>query len=211
MTISGSGYNPQYINPSIYERETTGQKQLQKEADIGRGNVVIIPQSQQNDVPFIHLAERNILNYRSEADRPSLWPMGQMRGSAPLIRGNVLDWETHYLELFEALPKEVKEELEYRLATGEAFKEVLQMAATLLAWQELVKISMESENALKRVENNARFSIEAFKSALEIGNEMAELSKKWLEILGVNDPAYLAANEDLANFKAILSEIKMGG
>lgn len=212
MTISGSGYNPNlFVNPSIYEKETSGQRQLQKEADIGRGNVVIVPQSQQDLVPLTHLAERNTWNYKSDANHPSLRLVGQLRGAGAEVRGGALEWEKHYLELYEELPAQVKADLEYLLPIGESLKEVLEIASKLLAWQEIAKVRAESENALQRVESNLSFPLEAFRNAFEMGNEMSKFAKKWLEILGANDPAYLGASEDLTAFTALLNEIEFGG
>lgn len=208
MTISGSGFNPSFLfNDSIYKDNVGVQKQLQKEANIGVGNVVIVPQSEQDLIPLTNLAKRNTWNYKSESGHPSLLPMGQLRGSGAVVKGNVLGWETHYIALFDALPIDVKQELEYNLESGEAFKEMLKIAAKLLAWQELSEISSSKENALKQVEINQNFADTAFKNALMMGSEMALLGEKWLEILGANHPGYLSGKEELNQFTSLLQEI----
>ena len=58
MSISGGGgptfqFNP---TPDIYQQQVSGQKEMQKHADIGQGNVVIVPQAEQDLIPFTKMA-----------------------------------------------------------------------------------------------------------------------------------------------------------
>jgi hypothetical protein len=209
MTISGGGLNVNFLpTPSIYEQQTGAQQELQKQADIGKGNVMIVPQSQQDMIPFPKMAERNTWNYKSESNRPSLLPMGTLRGSGPDFEVKDERWQAHYELLFDELPEEVKEEL-LGLPTinSEALKLILELAARFMDWQDQAERVVGSEHAEIQAQANLAFGNATFINSKALGKELLEGSEKWLEELGANDPLYAETKEFIAALREILGEL----
>lgn len=208
MTISGGGLNINYNpTPSIYEQQTTGQQELQKQADIGKGNVVIA--SQTDLIPMSKMAERNTWNYKSEAGRPSLLPMGTLRGSSPDSTVRDEGWLTRYGELFDELPEDIKAEL-LGLSTinTEAMKLILELAARAINWQDQAAKMVNNESALIRTQINLDFDRGLLANSKDMGEEFLKNAENWLETLGRNDPQYLESKEFINTLKEFLKEVR---
>lgn len=204
MTISSGGFNINFNpTPSIYERETSGTKDMQNAGDLGKGSVVI--SSQTDLVPFTKMGDRNVWNYKAEQERPSLMPNIILRGSGADIQDKDEGWKTAQNTLYNQLPEATK-----LLLAGvptvyiAALKFVLDLSAKALAWQEKALVLIQTENALARREENKRFPDKAYKQSLELGKELSELTEKWVEEIGPNDPSFIESKEFLDNVKILL-------
>ena len=208
MTISGSSYNLPQIVPTIYEKETSGQL-IQKNTGEVRGNVTMVPQSQSDDVSFVKMDDRNKWDYKSEPERPALRPNTVLRGSGAEIKSTDEGVKAQLEKLLDQLPDDTKLELA-GLPTiyTAALKFVLDLAANALEAQEKAALLIQSENALARADENRRFPDRSYLTTIELGKELADLTEKWVQEIGENDPGALAANEFIEDAKALLNGTK---
>lgn len=208
MTISSGGLNVNFNQtPTIYEKETSGAKNLQNTADMGKGNVVIA--SQTDLIPFTKMGDRNVWNYKAEQERPSLMPNTTLRGSGADIQNRDDNWKTHYDSLFNQLPDELKLQLAGVPSPVTAtLKAVLDLAANAIAAQERALLLIQTENALARTAELKRFPNQAYKQSLEMGNELVALTEKWVDEIGPNDPSYIESKDFIGNVRALLQGTK---
>lgn len=205
MTISGSSYNLPQIAPTIYEKETSGQ-QAQKNTGEVRGNVTMVPQSQSDDVPFTKLDDRNRWDYKSEPERPALRPNSVLRGAGSEVKESDEGAKAQLSKLLDQLPDDTKLELAgLPTVFTAALKFVLDLAANALEAQEKAAIQSQTENALARADENRRFPDRAYLTSMELGKELAGLTKKWVDEIGENDPGALAASEFIEDAKDLLN------
>lgn len=216
MTISSGGFNPPTPSfsptPTIYEQETTGRHDLQNKADIGRGNVVIVPQSSTDEVPLSKLAERNTWNYKSESGRPSLRPAGQLRGNAPELTQKEDPKIAGYTsELTDELPVELQAELKQPTMkeTG-SLQDVLKLGAQTMAWVDGASTMLASENAQMRAQVNGTLSTAVNQSALNQVNELTESMQNALNEAGPNAPFYQESSGFVADV-AFIAQERQGG
>lgn len=205
MAISGSGFN---INPTpeptIFHLQTTGQFEQKNAGDV-RGNAVILPQSASDDVSFTKLDNRNKWDYKSESERPSLTPNTILRGSGPQIKNTDDGWRAQYEDLLNHLPDDVKLELAgLPTVYTAALKFVLDLAANALDSQSKALQMSQSENALARVNENAKLPEKAYQVALAFGDELTSVLERWIKAIGQNDPGYQENIEFLGDAKALL-------
>lgn len=212
MTISSGGFNPPSPSfsptPTIFEQETTGRHDLQNKGDIGRGNVVIVPQSSTDEVPLSKLAERNTWNYKSESGRPSLKPAGQLRGNAPEVGQKSDPKIAEYAnELIDELPIEMQTELKQPTMeeTG-TVQDVLLMGAQTMAWVDGVSTTMTSENAQVRSQINGQLATTANQNALGLVNELSESMQNALNEVGANAPFFQESSGFVADVASIAQE-----
>jgi hypothetical protein len=210
MTISSGGYNVNFNpTPTIYERQTQGAVDLQKKGEIGQGAVVIMPQAQQDMVPFTKLVGSNVWNYKAESDRPTLVPVGYLRNAgAEIQQGGGQNWVEQYAELYEALPEDVKDAIQNdpSLATN-SFVAVMETAAKVIQWQQDASAIENSENAVNRAAANQTFPRETFANSLSVGKELSEAANGLLNEIDPNNPNYgeaVAFNEE---YNGLLNEI----
>lgn len=203
MTISSGGFNVNLNpTPSIYERETAGAKDMQNAADMGKGNVVIA--SQTDLIPFTKMDDRNKWNYKSEPERPSLMPNVLLRGAGADIR-EPTNWQSQYDALYDQLPDDAKLALAgLPTVYTAALKFVIDLAANVLEWQDKAVMASQMENALNRIQDNLRFPDGVYRKSLELGEELASLTEKWVGELGQNDPSYIETMEFVDAVKTLL-------
>lgn len=211
MTISSGGLNVNFNQtPTIYEKETSGAKDMQNAADMGKGNVVILAQTDL--VPFTKMGDRNVWGYKAEPERPSLMPNTILRGSGADIQNKNEDWKSHYETLYNQLSDDLKLQLAglptYDTAT---LKFIINFGAEALDWQEKALLLIQTENALARTAEIRRFPDQAYKQSLELGKELTALTEKWVNEIGPNDPSFIEAKEFLDNVNTLLQETKGKG
>lgn len=208
MTISGSSYNLPQIAPSVYEKETSGQ-QTQKNTGEVRGNVTMVPQSQADDVPFTKLDDRNRWDYKSEPERPALMPNSVLRGAGSEIKNTDEGAKAQLARLMDQLPDDTKLELAgLPTVYTAALKFVLDFAANTLDSMEKAAIQTQTENALARADENRRFPDRSYITSINLGKELAGLTEKWVNEIGVNDPGSLAASEFIEDAQALINGTK---
>lgn len=214
MTISSGGFNPPTPSfsptPTIFEQETTGRHELQNKGDIGRGNTVIVPHT--DDIPMSKLAERNTWNYKSESGRPSLRPAGQLRGNAPEMSQKEDPKIAGYAnELTEELPIELQAELQQPTMeeTG-ALQDVLKLGAQTMAWVDGASIMMASENAIGRAQINQSLPAAVNQNALAQVDELAETMQNALNEVGPNAPFYQESSGFVSDVATIAQERQRG-
>lgn len=207
MTISGSGLNVNFSpTPSINERESTAQTQLQKEGAIGQGNVVMVPQSQQDLISFTTMAKRTTLNYKSET--PSLAPpKSAERGSGPQFETNEEGWEDNYAGLFDKLPADLKALLAKDPSLLATVTVVLEIAAKVLDWQKGAIDGLNSENAINRALENANLPQAAFGGSYLTTKELVDFANEYLNAAGPNDPTYGDLKEFILQAGGLINEI----
>lgn len=211
MTISGSGYNANLNppTPSIYETETSGQKSMQNDANIGRGNVVIVPQSKQDDLPFTRLFERNTWNYKSESNTPTLLPQGQVRGAGVIIKPNEERVLELYEELLKSLPEDVKELLLGPPTTYiEAFKKVMRALAEGERWLEGALENVLKEGALSRAKAIEEAPVKQLIHSQAVTKEVLLSLKGILEEGEASHPDVLEGKEKITSFLDHIDEVK---
>lgn len=215
MTISSGGFNlpnPSFSpTPTIFEQETTGMHDLKNKGDVGRGNVVIVPQSQTDEIPFSKLAERNTWNYRSEADNPTIKSPGQLRGNAPDLSQKDDQWKASYNELIADLPVELQTELQQPTMeeTG-TLQDILVLGARTMTWVDSVSTMMASENAQNRAQLNGALPVFANQNALAQVNELRESMQNTLNEVGQNAPFYQESSGFIADVASIAEERSEG-
>lgn len=208
MTISSGGFNVNFNpTPTIYERETTGSKDLQNAGDIGKGNVVI--SSKTDLIPFTKLDDRNKWNYKAEPERPALMPNNILRGSGAEVVNRDEGWRTQYERLYDRLPDDVKLQLAgLPTVYTAALKFVLDLAAHALNWQAKALLYTQTENALNRVNENLKFPDRTYGSSLRFGKELTKTLEKWVDAIGHNDPSYIESKEFLQIVRTLLKGTK---
>jgi hypothetical protein len=196
--------------PTIYEQQTSARQDLQNQANMGKGNVVIVPQSDTDLIPFSKLAERNTWNYRSEADRPSLPPVFTARGSGATIEektGSAA--EENYNILHDQLPEGLKADMaEYPTPLTASLTALLKSLAEGVTWQESVKVMLNSENAMNRQEANLKFPDQTFANTIAIGNELVTSAYQLLADIGPSDPHYLDVKAFVDDVNTYISQVK---
>lgn len=210
MSISSSGFNINFNpTPSIYEKETQGAVDLQKKGDLGQGSAIILPQAQQDLIPFTKLNDRNLWHYKAESDRPSLLPVGFLRSAGPESREGEAKWSTFFNHLLDALPKEIQEAIKENpsLATG-SLVVALETASKALEWLANTSQVANSENAQNRTKANLVLPEMLFFSSLGLGKELAGHMEEWLNEIGPNDPNYSEAQDYLSSFQLLMREVK---
>lgn len=199
-------FNP---TPTIYEQQTSGRQDFQNRADIGKGNVVIVPQSDADTVPFSKLAERNTWNYRSEADRPSLPLVFKAFGSGATIEEKSGNTEENYTMLHDQLPEGLKADMAaYPTPLTVALENLLKSLATGVVWQESVKVMLSSENAINRQQNNLKYPDQTFANTVAAGKSLVASAYKLLDEIGQNDPHYLEVKTFVDTVQTDLSLVK---
>lgn len=194
--------------PTIYEQQTSGRHDLQNEANIGKGNVVIVPQSQADLIPFSKLAERNTWNYKSEADRPTLTQVFTTRGSGVEIQDKTTS-DANYNILYNQLPDDLKNDMEkYPTPLTIAFTSVLKMLADAITWQQTVKVVSNTENAINRQGQNQRYPDQSFANTVAVGKELVSYANSLLEKIGKNDPHYLEVKQFVDSVDANLKSVQ---
>ncbi len=215
MTISSGGFNPPTTSPSfsptptIYEQQTTGiEKQRNEGATSSKGTVVILPDTTL--LPMSQIAYRTAYNgYKSEAGRPSLPPVGQLRGNAP-ERGLKDDgWKAHYEEFVSQLPSILQEELKrMRLEGIDTFKEALEILSHAASWVESTETLNRSETTQNRQKVNAQFVPGGYASASDAASELLEAMKGNLGAIGPNAPYYDESMGFANELQALLKEVR---
>lgn len=205
MTISSGGFNVEFSpTPTIYQQQVSGQHDLQNEANIGRGNVVIVPQSQQNDIPFSQLDQRNIWNYKSDSGHPTLLAQGQLRGATgdPQVRDD--SWQPAYEELLNQLPEDVQNAVA-NAVTPEAvvLKEVLQFGARGLDIVNSSEKSVAAENAVNRAKMSQGYAEFILANARGNAEELQAIANHLLDEIGPNDPHYSETNDYLGSVQRL--------
>ncbi len=208
MTISGSGFNLPNLTPANqtpYEQQTSGQTDLKNAADMGRGHVVIVPQSQSADVSFVLMGRHNLQDYKAERDNPTLIPLMHLYGSGPDIKSKDEGDKAHFNNLFDHLPEDVKTMLAgLPTVYTAALKFVLDLAANALNWQDKAHVQSQTENALNRAEVIKKLPDASYKESLKLGQEIADGIETWMEKLGKNDPDYISTIDFVRDAKEIL-------
>lgn len=195
-------------NPTIYEQQTTGRLDLQNRADIGRGNVVITPQSDADLIPFSKLAERNTWNYRSEADRPSLPPVFTTRGSGATFEERIGTSKENYDALHDQLPEGLKADMaKYPTPLTVALESLLKSLAEGVTWQQSVTVMLTSENAAVRQQVNQNFPNYTFTNTIAMGNELVASADQLLSEIGQNDPHHLEVKAFVDDIRTHLSQV----
>lgn len=208
MTISGSSYNLPQIAPSVFEKETTGQ-QVQKNMGEVRGNVTIVPQSKADDVSFVQVDNHNKWDYKGEPNNPAIVPQGMVRASGPDIENSDEGAKAQLAKLYDQLPDDTKLELAgLPTVYTAALKFVLELAANALDQQAKAAIQIQTENALALADENRRFPDRSYSTAIELGNELAGLTEKWVQELGENDPGSIEAGEFIEDAKDLINGTK---
>jgi hypothetical protein len=203
-----TNFNP---TPTIYEQQTSGRHDLQNQGNIGKGNVVIVPQSDTADISFVNYTNTTLWNYKSESDRPSLPPAFTARGSGANIQENPASPEENFNALNSQLPEGMKGEMTaYPTPQTVAFNQILKSMAEAMTFQETVKVILSSENAINRQQANLRFPDQTFTNTLTAGNELVTTAERWLSDIGPNDPHYLEAQGLIDTVKNDLSQVKGG-
>lgn len=198
--------------PTIYEQQTTARQDLQNQANIGKGNVVIVPQSDTDLIPFTKLAERNTWNYKSEADRPSLPPVFTARGSsAGAAEEKTGTAEENYNILHDQLPEGLKSDMaKYPSPLTVGFDNLLKKVAEGAVWQESVKVILGSENAINRQGANLQYPDGSFANTVASGREFVETALQLLNDIGPNDPHYLEVKAFVDDVQTNLVQVKGG-
>lgn len=216
MTISSGGFNlpsPSFSpTPTHFEQETSARFNLQNQGQIGKGNVVIVPQSQLDEVPLSKLAERNTWNYRSDASRPSLKSVGQNRMNAPELLNRDAGWQGVYNSLIGTVQdKDLAQELNNpTLPETRSLLEVFETSARGIEWLAGASASLETESAQKKGEENREFTGQGFLSAKALGEEILEAVNRNVDIAGLNLPEHGEVKELSTNFQELLGETDNG-
>lgn len=204
-------YNPS-PTPTIYERETTAQHDLQNKGDMADRKfqgAVIIPQSEADSVPFTKYAERSTWNYKSEADRPSLPPVFTARGAPASPEEKTGSAEANYSELHDQLPDGLKATMkDYPSPLTVAFDNVLKLLGAGAAWLESVTTMLSSENATARMEVNKRYPDGSFANTVASGKDYVESALQLLDDIGPNHPDYLEVKGFIDTVKNDLDKVK---
>lgn len=208
MTISGSGFNLPNLPPANqtpFEQQTSAQYDLKNTADMGRGHVVIVPQSQAADVSFVLMGRYNLQDYKSERNNPTLVPLMHLYGGAPDIEDKDEGDKAHFNNLFDRLADDVKTMLAgLPTVYTAALKFVIDLAANALNWQDKAQLQSQTENALNRAEAIKRQPDSNYRESLALGKEIADGVEKWMEKMGKNDPDYISTMDFVRDAKEIL-------
>lgn len=212
MTISSGGFNlpsPSFSpTPTVFEQETTARLNLQKKAEIGQGNVLIVPQSEASDVNFVNQNKRNTEKYKSDSGRPSLKSVGQQRLNAPELSSKDIGWQKTFNSLVDSVedPDLQAEIQQPTLPETEALREVFEAGARGVLWLNSAAAGLEMDSAKAKAAENKQLVFQGFHEARSQGKEIASSVNETLDSVGPNFPEYDETKELSTNYQALIGE-----
>lgn len=190
--------NPQ---PSIFEKQTSGEDLLRSQGQLGRG----VPISQDYDnMSLANIIDHNkFQGYRSDQPRPYAPVAGKLRSGGANEQSNI-NWQNAYDELLNHLPPDLQE-----IADEPELQAILSTGANVMAFLNNSTEIRLKEVALANKNANIMLPQAVVTSFMELGQEVTQGAKEALDQMGANDPSYLPLMDNLAQFQSLIGQMQL--